>query len=43
MTEQRHDAEESLYGYCTEVLIGGSSLDVDAIRDRMLRWAIPCS
>jgi hypothetical protein len=37
MTEQRHAVEESLYGYCTEVLISGSGLDADAIRDRMLQ------
>ena len=35
MTEQRHATGESLYGYCTEVLISGSGLDADAIRDRM--------
>lgn len=36
VTEQLHEVEESLYGYCTEVLIGGRELDPDAIRDRML-------
>jgi DAK2 domain fusion protein YloV len=36
MTEQRHATEESLYGYCTEVLVGGSGLDVGACTDRML-------
>ncbi|HSP54478.1 MAG TPA: DAK2 domain-containing protein [Dehalococcoidia bacterium] len=36
MTEQRHATEESLYGYCTEVLVAGSDLDPDAIRAKML-------
>ena len=36
MTEQRHSTEESLYGYCTEVLVAGSGLDPDSIRSRVL-------
>ena len=36
MTEQRHATGESLYGYCTEVLVSGSRLDPDSIRERML-------
>ncbi len=36
VTEQIHDVEESLYGYCTEILIGGEALEPDSIRDRML-------
>ena len=36
VTEQLHEVEESLYGYCTELLIGGKELDPDSIRDRML-------
>ncbi len=31
-TGARHAVEESLYGYCTELLIGGNGLDVDSIR-----------
>ncbi len=37
MTEQRHAAEESLYGYCTEVLVSGNGLDPDSIRERILQ------
>ena len=36
-TGERHQTEESLYGYCTELLIGGSSLDRDSIRERILK------
>jgi DAK2 domain fusion protein YloV len=36
MTEQRHAAEQSLYGYCTEVLVSGSALNVDTMRNRMM-------
>lgn len=36
MTEQRHAAEESLYGYCTEVLVSGAGLDPDSIREHIL-------
>ncbi len=36
VTEQLHETEESLYGYCTEVLVGGHDLEPDAIRERML-------
>jgi uncharacterized protein len=32
-TGARHQTESSLYGYCTELLIGGSDLDVESIRD----------
>ena len=32
MTEERHAAGDSLYGYCTEVLIGGERLAVDPVR-----------
>jgi DAK2 domain fusion protein YloV len=31
-TEERHATEESPYGYCTEVLIGGESLAIDPVR-----------
>ncbi|MDO8616456.1 MAG: DAK2 domain-containing protein [Dehalococcoidia bacterium] len=36
IVEQRHETQESLYGYCTEVLVAGSGLDVDALRGRVL-------
>ncbi len=36
VTEQLHEVEESLYGYCTEILIAGKELEPDSIRDRML-------
>jgi len=36
VTEQLHAVEESLYGYCTEVLISGTDLEPDFIRSRML-------
>lgn len=35
--EQRHAAEASPYGYCAEVLIEGSGLDVDAMREVILK------
>ena len=35
-TGARHQTEGSLYGYCTELLIGGSGLDVESIRGRMM-------
>jgi DAK2 domain fusion protein YloV len=35
-TGARHATEDSLYGYCTEVLIGGAQLDRDAIRRRVM-------
>jgi len=35
-TGARHQTEDSLYGYCTELLIGGSGLDVESIRGRMM-------
>ena len=35
ITEQLHSTAESLYGYCTEVLIAGRDLDADAIRSRI--------
>ncbi|HEU4759019.1 MAG TPA: DAK2 domain-containing protein [Dehalococcoidia bacterium] len=36
VTEQLHETEESLYGYCTEILVGGRELEPDTIRERML-------
>jgi DAK2 domain fusion protein YloV len=36
VTQQLHQREESLYGYCTEFLIGGRNLDPDALRDTIL-------
>jgi hypothetical protein len=36
-TESRHQTEDSLYGYCTEVLIGGRGLDVEAVRARIMQ------
>jgi fatty acid kinase len=35
-TGARHATEDSHYGYCTEVLIGGAQLDRDAIRRRVM-------
>jgi dihydroxyacetone kinase-like predicted kinase len=35
-TGARHDTEDSLYGYCTEVLISAVGVDVDAFRERVL-------
>jgi len=32
----RHQTEGSLYGYCTELLIGGSGLDPESIRERVM-------
>jgi DAK2 domain fusion protein YloV len=37
LTEQRHATEDSLYGYCTEVLVSGLSLDPDALREKVLQ------
>ena len=34
-TGARHQSESSLYGYCTELLIGGSDLDLESIRARI--------
>jgi DAK2 domain fusion protein YloV len=34
-TGARHQTESSLYGYCTELLIGGSGLDLEFIRARI--------
>jgi DAK2 domain fusion protein YloV len=34
--EQHHGAEESPYGYCTEILVEGKGLDVDGLRERVL-------
>jgi len=31
-TSVRHETEDSLYGYCTELLIGGTGLDMESIR-----------
>ena len=36
VTSQLHEQEEPLYGYCTELLIGGRELDPDSVRNRML-------
>ncbi|MBI2913585.1 MAG: DAK2 domain-containing protein, partial [Chloroflexi bacterium] len=36
VTEQLHEVGESLYGYCTELLVSGSELDPDSVRNRML-------
>jgi hypothetical protein len=36
VTSQLHEQEESLYGYCTEFLIGGTGLGPDEVRDKML-------
>ncbi len=36
VVEQHHQAEESPYGYCTEVLIEGDALPVDELRERVL-------
>jgi DAK2 domain fusion protein YloV len=35
-TGARHQTEDSLYGYCTEVLISASGVNVDAFRERVL-------
>jgi DAK2 domain fusion protein YloV len=35
-TAARHETADSLYGYCAELLVGGSGLDVDSMRSRML-------
>ena len=35
-TGARHQTEGSLYGYCTELLIGGSGLDLESIRVRVM-------
>jgi len=34
-TGARHQTESSLYGYCTELLIGGRGLDLESIRRRI--------
>lgn len=36
VTSQLHGQEESLYGYCTEFLIGGKEMEPDSVRNRML-------
>src|SRR3989337_610224 len=36
VTEQLHEVEESLYGYCTEILVSGRDMEPDSIRGRML-------
>jgi DAK2 domain fusion protein YloV len=36
VTSRLHEHEESLYGYCTEFLIGGKEMQPDAVRERML-------
>jgi fatty acid kinase len=35
-TGARHETEDSLYGYCTELLIGGRELDLESIRGRVM-------
>ncbi|TMB94654.1 MAG: DAK2 domain-containing protein, partial [Chloroflexi bacterium] len=35
VTEQRHATQDSLYGYCTEVLVASRGLDGDAMRNRI--------
>jgi DAK2 domain fusion protein YloV len=35
-TGARHETEDSLYGYCTEVLISASGVDIEAFRERVL-------
>ena len=35
-TGTRHQTEGSLYGYCTELLIGGRELDLEEIRGRVM-------
>ena len=34
-TDERHATEESAYGYCTEVLIGGDRLEIQPVRERI--------
>ena len=36
VTSQLHGQEDSLYGYCTEFLIGGKEMEPDSVRNRML-------
>jgi DAK2 domain fusion protein YloV len=36
VTSQLHEQEASLYGYCTELLIGGAGLEPDGVREQML-------
>jgi len=36
VTSQLHEQEASLYGYCTEFLIGGAGLEPDGVREQML-------
>jgi hypothetical protein len=35
-TGARHATEDSLYGYCTEVLVSATGVDIDAFRERVL-------
>ncbi|HXG36320.1 MAG TPA: DAK2 domain-containing protein, partial [Dehalococcoidia bacterium] len=35
VTQELHKTEDSLYGYCTEFLVVGRDLDLEAIRSRM--------
>lgn len=35
--EGRHAAEESLYGYCTEVLVEGTDVDIQGVREAILK------
>ena len=36
VTSQLHGQEESLYGYCTEFLIGGERMEPESLQNRML-------
>jgi DAK2 domain fusion protein YloV len=36
VTAQVHEQEESLYGYCTELLVAGEALEADSARNRMM-------
>ena len=36
VTSRQHGQGESLYGYCTEFLIGGKEMEPDSLRNRML-------
>jgi hypothetical protein len=35
-TGARHETEDSLYGYCTEILINATAVDIDAFREHIL-------
>jgi hypothetical protein len=36
VVEQRHQVEESPYGYCTEVLVEGRDIDIDELRETVI-------